>query len=574
MGNMIVGEGDATHCSFEVSGRSKLTVDGDMSVGEDDSTDDDASDSDGSAISASTLTIGDGITASGQVTVSTGATITIAGAVTVGAAGTGELSVLSGGTLTAGSTTIGGGTTGQGTVTIDGLGTTASLGDTTIGDQGNGTLNITGGATVNAGDVIVGNQSDSSGTLLLDGIGTSLKVSSLTVGESGQGTLLLSNGAVLTNNGDVIVADQISGVICSVNIATSSMLSINGNLTVGSGGVATMDIMTGGEAIAIGDVSIGDNPDSSGIVTIDGVQPTTGPTSGTPSSLFYGQKLTVGNFGMGTLNISAGGLVAPTPGGVGEVDIASQSNSTGAITVSGTDPKSGVSSQLIAGSLAIGGTMMTAGGMGSLNVNTGGKVQIITSLQMWSSGTIDVSGGGSVTVGSGASATDGEVQIDEGGTLGGGGTIIGTLVDAGGTIAPGDPMTLEITGDYVQTDGFLDLLVDGSDPGLYDHLDITGDLDLDGTVELDFGNGFAPSMGDIYDLISTGTTSDFNPTFDIEGLEPGWQYRLEQATDGDYEVVSLSNGVALPVPEPSSVALLCGIGLLLPRRRRRLMHSP
>jgi T5SS/PEP-CTERM-associated repeat protein len=594
-------EGDAGTFMFSGS-TTDVMADGDATIGDDDVGK--AVGSDEAGLSVNSLTVGGEATGVGTLTLDTGATITtsadatvgdkegsqgtvtigltagaemmVGGNLTVGGGGSGTLQVNPGSTLTiqGGAFTIGDESTGNGVVTING-GTLSFGGKLVVGSSGTGILNMQEGATndlggisLNTPEVTLGEQTGGNGTLNVDGTGTDFQVGKLTVGESGQGALTVSNAAVLTASGAVSVGDQLSGVISTVTIETVGMFAINNNLTVGGGAVATMDVRTGGQASVIGDTSIGDNPNGVGFLTVEGVA----QTGGTPSSFGYGGKLTVGNYGAGTLNITGGAYVAPTPGGVGEVDIAAQNagTSTGQVTVSGSDSNSQRASELDATNLAVGGTMKAAGATGNLTASDGGMVKVQTTLQTWSKGAVDVSGGGSVTVGTGVVAAAGSVRINVGGTLGGGGTIDGNVVNAGGTVAPGDPMTLTINGDYTQTGGVLELQLGGTGVGEFDSIAATGKISItDATIDLDFVDGFAPTQGETFDLLTSSLgISASNLTFDISGLESGFQFDTTTNSTGNLFVLTADNS-GMAAPEPGTLVLLgLGLGAFAWYRRR------
>jgi len=205
-------------------------------------------------------------------------------------------------------------------------------------------------------------------------------------------------------------------------------------------------------------------------------------------------------------------------------------------------------------------------------VGPDGVVTIASKLKIWTTGTVDVSAGGSVTVGSGGTqAAAGTVQVNQGGTVGGGGLIVGDLVNNGGNITPGDPVTLTVEGDYLQTDGALNLEVDGMDA--YDRLIATGKIQIDGgVINLDFADGFAPTAGEKFDFFSAPDGIDLSDVqFDLFGLLPGFQFEsFTDAATGDIGIQALNDGVAR-VPEPVSLAIfaagLAGIGAL--RRRQK-----
>jgi T5SS/PEP-CTERM-associated repeat protein len=299
--------------------------------------------------------------------------LTVGGNLTVGGGGYGYMTVGQGATLavSGGTFTIGDEQTATGIVILNG-GILTARGDLTIGDSGNGQLslqaganNALGGVSLFVPSVKVANQTGSVGTLSLDGSGTSFTVSDLTVGVQGQGTLTLTNGALLTSDGDVSIADQASGVISSATVASSAKLLVSGDLTVGNGGIASMQVSTGGIVTATGNLAFGTDP-----------------------------------------------------------------NSGGSLIINGTAPSQ--SSQLSAGSLAIGGSMTANGGSGSVTVGSGGTIQINSGVKIWPGGTLNISGG-SVTVGTGITAQASTLQINANGSLVSTGSVYLSAVANAGT---------------------------------------------------------------------------------------------------------------------------------------------
>src|SRR5262249_3234972 len=145
-----------------------------------------------------------------------------------------------------------------------------------------------------------------------------------------------------------------------------------------------------------------------------------------------------------------------------------------------------------------------------------------------------------------------------GGTLAGGGTIIGNVINSGGTVAPADdPETLTIDGDYSQTSGLLKLLIAGTSPGQYDQLDVSGILTLGGTLEIDFAPGFTPPPGTSFDFFEA---SSIAPDSSFDGVV------LPDSVQWDTSSL-FTAGTATVVPEPSWIALFGLVGMSLLRRR-------
>jgi hypothetical protein len=183
------------------------------------------------------------------------------------------------------------------------------------------------------------------------------------------------------------------------------------------------------------------------------------------------------------------------------------------------------------------------------------------------------------TSGASSSITLGNVGDAAGsaGTLGGNGTIgyIGHPINVfnnAGTVNPGDPQILTIVGNYTQgANGTIILNVDG--PGGagvgYDQLNVTGNLILDGTIDIVFGD-------------IPGTTTPYTPTGLLDLINYSGTYsslstlKFEETIDGT-TTQGLTGGYTVgilhtaAVPEPSSFAAFgaAGLGFLLRRRKAK-----
>lgn len=106
-----------------------------------------------------------------------------------------------------------------------------------------------------------------------------------------------------------------------------------------------------------------------------------------------------------------------------------------------------------------------------------------------------------------------------GGTVGGGGAIGGDLVNSAGTVAPGiSPGILAVGGDYTQmTTGELLIELAASS---YDQLLVTDTATLDGTLTVDFLDGFIPDIGQTFTIL-TANDVDFKFTTDPVSPVPG-----------------------------------------------------
>ena len=135
---------------------------------------------------------------------------------------------------------------------------------------------------------------------------------------------------------------------------------------------------------------------------------------------------------------------------------------------------------------------VTVGTNGALNVGAGTLV----------SGTT-LTNGGNIFVNNGSIAAD-NMQNLPGGVLSGSGTVAAN-VENNGSLLPG---LLTIQGDLTQTP-FGDTQIDiaGTAPGQFDRLAIHGTAALDGTLKVNFIDGFIPSVGDSFSFLTFASSS-------------------------------------------------------------------
>jgi hypothetical protein len=117
-------------------------------------------------------------------------------------------------------------------------------------------------------------------------------------------------------------------------------------------------------------------------------------------------------------------------------------------------------------------------------------------------GTVQLGGAGLAD----ATLTPGGILMNAAtGTIIGHGTI-GNSVLNNGTVSPGSsPGTLNVTGNYTQS-ATGELLVDLASASSYDKLNITGNVALDGELEVSL-LGFSPAVGDSFQIISGGAVT-------------------------------------------------------------------
>jgi hypothetical protein len=205
------------------------------------------------------------------------------------------------------------------------------------------------------------------------------------------------------------------------------------------------------------------------------------------------------NLATGVLNLS------------GDGDIAVLQAGANAINNSGTLNRTGAGSSSVASGISFTTT-------GSVNVTAG---------------TFDVAGvylqtAGTTTLSSGATlAAAGGVSID-GGLLTGVGTISGNLtnkaqVSPGGVGTAG---TLNVTGSFTQTAaGVLNMELGGVGAGTFDKLTVGGLASLNGTLNVLLINGFNPTNGNVFQILTFGSRTGNFAT--MSGLNLGGGLELD-----------------------------------------------
>ena len=174
----------------------------------------------------------------------------------------------------------------------------------------------------------------------------------------------------------------------------------------------------------------------------------------------------------------------------------------------------------------------------------------------------------------------GTVEIDDGGTIGGVGTlevfnVVGNLAGTVSVVPRLEPLapqnamgqtggagkaglkgrigkhdggsstnTLTILGSYRQTaKGRLLIQVGGTNSAEYGHLMITNAATLDGNLTFKFIDGFAPKQGDQFDFLNVGgQVNGAFATVDLKNLAPGFQFNV--VTNGPLvRMTALNDGV-------------------------------
>jgi len=162
--------------------------------------------------------------------------------------------------------------------------------------------------------------------------------------------------------------------------------------------------------------------------------------------------------------------------------------------------------------------------------------------------------------------TGGGTIAINGATLSGSGHIDGSVTNsAGGTVAPGNsPGTLTIAGDYTQEDSRLSIDIAGLASGAqHDLLTVGGTATLQGELEISLLDGYVPSLGDSFDILTALNIVDNGLI--LSGASEGFSLSLLVDPLGG-DVLRLTRS-AVPEPATGILAGIAAIWLLGLRKR-------
>ncbi|MDA8745457.1 Ig-like domain-containing protein, partial [Rubripirellula amarantea] len=421
--------------------------------------------------------------------------------------------------------------TGTGVVTVAGRG----------GNSGNGQHGV---RVVNGGDIIGG----TSGVVSVTGVG------GFTLGSASYGVRLTGNSSTtITSHGAAVsVAGTGGGTLNSVNHGvgifsgatiyatgaapvavhgTSRSFNVSGGLNAGvvvgnagsrigsvDGALTVVGVGTGavGQGIRVqagGDISAS----GAGTVTLDG----TGSATATGTE---NHGVWIGTSG-GTVSSGTGALEVSATAGTGSValkfDTGSPSLATveAPITVMADSIEIDSNATITAGNARsvslvpeTNGTMIDLGGADVLGTTLGlSNVELnrITAGSLYV-GDADT---GDVTFTSPISVTSVEgLSVESGGIIGetnnGVADFTGTYLELDGIISPGaSPGLLDVTGDFIVDGGStyvveLGGLLPGTTSANHDQINATGFALLDGTLDVQLTNGFTPTVGDSFVIMT------------------------------------------------------------------------
>lgn len=244
--------------------------------------------------------------------------------------------------------------------------------------DGTSTLTILQSNDVYSTAATVGRLSGSDAAVIVNGGGSTWEVLELRIGQFGTGMVTIESGGDVTSNYSYIGDSELG--VGEVTVSGNGSTWINDAVIyVGYEGAGTLTVEAGGAIESdVGVIGVNINTHAS-TVTVTGAG-----SSWTNTSI-----LSVGSIGTSTLTIEAGGEVTNVNG-----FIASLPFTEATVTVRNTDLSGSIPATWSNdGSLYVAGDETEAGGSGTLNVETGGVVNVTDELIIWDDGTVKLTGG-------------------------------------------------------------------------------------------------------------------------------------------------------------------------------------
>jgi hypothetical protein len=339
-------------------------------------------------------------------------------------------------------------------------------------------------------------------------------------GTSSNGTFVVAGGSTInlasTNNGSTM-----NGLFTGSGAGT--VLVDNGTITTGSGS-ATFNLPGNMFQWNGGTIQSGsDYFTNAGTIHIGG-----------PVTLYSGVNR--GTLVQGGGNLTLGGTLYNEAGGVYEFQSDTGIvNANSVLYNAGTLRKTGGTGTSTIGAYTIYntgtlqadiGTLAFTGG--SFNQNAGTLTLNGTSLDFQTK--LNLNGG--VLTGSGTSGTVGSVWDN-----------------IGGAVSPGAPLgTITVSGTYFQrSGGTLNIELGGRNPGQFDQLNVTGSAYPGGTLNVTLVNGFKPTPGDQFQILSCAARGGYG--FDTLNVPPG--ISVTYSNNGVYLVATETAPVKLLAPQMS-----------------------
>lgn len=281
-------------------------------------------------------------------------------------------------------------------------------------------------------------------------------------------------------------------------LLTQGTTSVSGALITSPGSIIRIEAIPGNSAT----LSVSTGFTNNGTIEISS-------PLGWPSSLVVSS---------GTLTNAPGGVIGSLPAGSGSRTLTAELDNQGTLE--------------LATGLVVDKSSADHRNSGTINVTGGNLVltQAGTTPSFTNSGLISISGTRSLSGSGGAPFVN-----DTTGVIQGTGTfdVTGMAFSNSGTVNPGaSPGQLTVTGAFPQSSsGNLNIELGGLTAGTtYDRLAVSGAATLDGAVNLSLVNGFTPSPGDSFRVV---TAASVNGTPTYTGLGVGLGLVLEPRDTGD-----------------------------------------
>ena len=487
--------------------------------------------------------------------------------------GDANLSVNSGGAVTTSLTTIGVENGSFSIASVDGAGSTwIDAQQLVIGERGNGTLLVSRGAVVTAPSAILADETGSGADVTVAGVDAVWNVGVTTIGRIGNAQVRISDGGLI-NASSTIIASA-SGSLGRVTVNEAGTLAVTGTLRVGNAGDALLEItdnegtlglglgtpglvtVTGAVTIGgLGSIDMDGGRLEFGSMSIDDFGQITGnsgslagdldPLTGVNDAAALPAALSGSGLDVSEVRLVNNGLLF----GAGSVDVALNNSTIGEVETSIGDRLHfrGVGNSNAGEINNFGGQIRFDGD--ATNQATGfiaGRGQFIADggwtnqgAMAFSAGPADILGdfvnasGGQVVTSAGATTTFfddlehngaeirtavGSAMIVFGAASGAGAYTGGGTVFFEGDLRPGNsPDVVTFGGDVSLGDAAVTFIeLGGAALGEFDRLDIAGDIQLSGALEVTLIGDYAPALGDALEIIATG--GDRNGTFVGETL--------------------------------------------------------
>ena len=506
------------------------------------------------------LVVGGAVGTTGAVTVTGSGSLLDVGlnAASIGNTGTGSLTVSAGATARSATAdgyslsalSVGNVAGSVGAVTVTGAGSSYVVaGNVYVGRGGSGALVVDQGGSFGGGKIASG---DGLGAHAAFGIsigdGTPLinietGVPNTTFNFGGSGSATVKNGSTLTSLGAIRVGRR--GTTGTLLVDTGSTVQAASTIYAGSdtdrtGGNGAIIVKggstlksTGPHTLATASVQLGADTGTTGAMTI----------SDSGSTLDAGgDRITIAGGGTGTLTIGIGGTAragASYADTEAALAVGAGIGGQGSVAVSG--------GKLLASGLAVlggnnTGSGLIAGGVGTLNVTTGGLFRA-ANLASFSGSALSVDGSSIAVIGSSA-GTAGVLTIDSGATLSGAGQINAAVFDNGTVTARGGTLSINAvvgggTGTLGASGGTLDVSTSANQAFVFSGNSATIRLR---TVT---GNSVVSSFaaGDLLDFAGSSATLAGNvltvgsATYTFTGIAPATVLTLKADGAGGTEVL-------------------------------------